>query len=153
MTLTINPGSGPVAPALDSTNAPRAEPSLENALANVRALLDDAGVRESAIIYPTKKRDGNGRFVFSVIGYGSETEVSMPGLPLAETRYLGPPERPDQNIWSFPRLYVDGSSWVWCFAVDSVRERLLGDVVENTNSARVQANATIEFFHGSDGDE
>jgi hypothetical protein len=35
-------------------------------------------------------------------------------------RYLG---IPGQNIWDFPRLFVDGSSWVWKFAIAVTVER------------------------------
>jgi hypothetical protein len=33
----------------------------------------------------------------------------------------------DQNIWDFPRLYVNGSSWVWIYAVGSVADALHGE--------------------------
>lgn len=38
----------------------------------------------------------------------------MPGIALENVRYVG---ADDQNIWDFPRLYVEGSSWVWEFGV------------------------------------
>jgi len=39
----------------------------------------------------------------------------MPGLPLDLVRYTG---ENGQNIWNFPRLYLDDSSWVWKFAAN-----------------------------------
>jgi hypothetical protein len=40
----------------------------------------------------------------------------MPGLPVEQVRYMG---ESGQNIWDFPRLYVDDSSWIWEFALSS----------------------------------
>jgi len=45
--------------------------------------------------------------------------VEMPQLPLEQVRY-----QKGMNPWDFPRLYVDGSSWLWCFAVSSARRAL-----------------------------
>ena len=39
--------------------------------------------------------------------------VDMPGLPLAKVRFTG---AKSQDIWTFPRLYVDDSSWVWLYS-------------------------------------
>ncbi|MET9402659.1 hypothetical protein [Kitasatospora sp. NPDC002965] len=38
----------------------------------------------------------------------------MPGLSLDQVRWMN---EPDQNIWNYPRLFVDGSSWVWWYAL------------------------------------
>jgi len=45
----------------------------------------------------------------------------MPGLPLDRVRYIGAPE---QNAWRFPRLFVDGNSWLWEFALEIARGAL-----------------------------
>lgn len=104
--LIINPGSGPVA------NATR-----ENAAANMRQFAADCKATFTDLpddpAYAYK-----GRFAFTLIrmnsgGQVQTHEIQMPGLPLDQVRYLGPP----QNIWDFPRLYVDGSSWVWKYAI------------------------------------
>lgn len=50
--------------------------------------------------------------------------VDMPSLSLEKIRYMG---EKTQNIWDFPRLYVNGSSWVWKYATikkDEVVETL-----------------------------
>ena len=82
--------------------------------------------------------DKDGRYGF-LLDSGLSTlplEVEMPGLPLADVRYM--PDEPgngDQNPWDFPRLYVDGSSWLWKYAVrtiagmDSVVRFRIGDRV------------------------
>jgi hypothetical protein len=50
--------------------------------------------------------------------------IEMPGLPLDEVRYVDDDE---QNIWDFPRLYVDGGSVVWCYAVKQASRMLSGE--------------------------
>ncbi len=114
--VIINPGTGPVAGA-----------TLDNAYKNMEALLRDAGIPDAKWCRDVDAEEGGGRFSFLVTvpdpdDEGSTTgcPVDMPGIPLAEVRYLG---EPGQNIWDFPRLYVDGSSWVWKFAVSQLRER------------------------------
>ena len=49
-------------------------------------------------------------------------KIVMPGKPLDKVRYVG---SPDQNIWDYLRLFVDGKSWVWEFAVGKARDHLI----------------------------
>jgi hypothetical protein len=109
--VIINPGSGPV---------PRAR--FASANANMRTFLRDVNLKgaQAEAVLP-KVRDG-GRFSFLIFYQKREVSVLMPGLPLARVRWMGS----DQDIWNFPRLYVDGSSWVWKFAVNSAHNALLG---------------------------
>ena len=103
MTIFINPGSGPVADA-----------TVGHAIANIAAFVDDlqdAG-REAQTGGPGV--EDRGRWTFIVTVDERDYEVEMPGLPLDEVRYVDPAT---QNIWDFPRLYVDGSSWVWKYAL------------------------------------
>jgi hypothetical protein len=58
--------------------------------------------------------DGDGRHTFTLTWEGYAREVQMPDLDLERVRWMG---LPGQNIWDFPRLCVDGSSWVWQFAL------------------------------------
>lgn len=114
--IVINPGSGPVK---DAT------PAL--AAANMPQLLRDAGIPD-AVWTPEPAHDydneyHDGRFAFVLTRDGRSAEVQMPGRPLDEVRYL---DQKNQNIWDYPRLYVDDSSWVWLFAVRILR-RELGD--------------------------
>lgn len=63
--------------------------------------------------------EGNGRFTFTLaFGEGLQFEIEMPGLPIEKVRWTG---AADQDIWDYPRLYVDGSSWVWKYAVNVCR--------------------------------
>jgi hypothetical protein len=104
--ITINPGSGPVEGA-----------SEEQAQANMGAFCTD--LRARGIIASTVTRheadDDGGRFGYRLgLDDGRVVDVEMPGLALDKVRYMG---EEGQNIWHFPRLYVDGSSWIWLFAL------------------------------------
>jgi len=109
MSIFINPGSGPVSGATE-----------ENATINVATFAQEIVKRHkiavTAVTRAPETDYGDGRFGFSLtMADGRNIEVQMPGLPLDQVRYA---DRETQNIWDYPRLYVDGSSWVWMFAVD-----------------------------------
>lgn len=108
----INPGAGPVEGAF-----------LGYARQNISQLILDAGFKlEQVEIIHHSKYDDSGRFFFQLKHNGRTCEVEIPGLDLSLVRYLISEE---QNIWDFPRLYVNGSSFVWLFAISLVRESLL----------------------------
>lgn len=112
MSIVINPGSGPVA---NST--------YEQARANMDVLVKDAlGEQAGEAVITNDNIEDGGRFSFHIHFMGQSVDVDMPGIPLERVRYMG---EKGQNIWHYPRLYVDGSSWVWEFAIPSVRERLI----------------------------
>lgn len=106
-TFIINPGSGPVPSA-----------SVDNATCNMGVFTDDlraAGLDVDTFIRRAASDYGDGRYAYSVVfADGRSVEIQMPGLPVDRVRFL---DAPDQNIWDFPRLYVDDSSWVWKFAL------------------------------------
>lgn len=103
MSIIINPGSGPVEGA-----------TLANAEANMSVFLKDVGVGALTSKH-LSNLDRDGRFGFRAEGAGQTHTIEMPGLPIAQVRYMGVD---GQNIWHFPRLYVDGSSWVWLYAIN-----------------------------------
>lgn len=118
--LVINPGTGPVS-----------NTSEEHAAANIKVYAEDI-TKKNGVVVITINRDktrdyGEGRFAFQLDikkgGRKSTLEIQMPGIPIEKVRYLG---NPDQDIWQFPRLYVDGSSWVWMYAVNR------GDIEEKS---------------------
>lgn len=107
-TIVINPGSGPVADATE-----------ENAIKNIEIFIKDCKVK-GIIWHRLPENDEKGRFCFKLIGNEREHIVDMPGLPIEQVRYI---DNKTQNIWHFPRLYVDGSSWVWKYAIlDSIND-------------------------------
>ena len=114
MPIIISPGAGPV-------DGPTTE---AQARANMGALIAD--VNQAAITPDTPATfdpaclgtDGDGRFTFVLIrADGTTVAVDMPGLPLDRVRYMGAGV---QNIWDFPRLYIDGSSWIWAYAINII---------------------------------
>jgi hypothetical protein len=106
MSITINPGTGPVEGG-----------TLEQAKANMDAFsadLRDAGLYATGLTR-REHTDADGRFGYTLtMGDARKLEILMPGLPLDQVRYVG---ADGQDIWDFPRLYVDGDSWIWMFAV------------------------------------
>lgn len=104
----LNPGSGPV----DGT-------SEEHALTNLVQLARDLRERGLRVGEPTRlpERDEGGRYGFRLPVEDREHVIDMPGLPVEEVRYLG---QESGNIWHFPRLYVDESSWVWKYALNII---------------------------------
>jgi hypothetical protein len=99
----VNPGTGPVQAH-----------SLEHAEANMTAFAADLGGGS----FSSFGKEEEGRYLFTLHYEGRRVEIWMPGCPLESVRYTG---EPDQNIWDFPRLYVNGNSWVWKFALNSAR--------------------------------
>lgn len=110
-TVIINPGTGPVHQACET-----------DAMSNMVKFRDDVAERigckpeEIGIERLKNERSGigTGRFSFTLTRGKHRSMVDMPGLLTKHVRWMNLPE---QNIWDFPRLYVDGSSWVWFFAI------------------------------------
>ena len=103
MRIFINPGTGPVQNA-----------TKRNAEENIKHFIADCGKKGIKSIRIPHLDYGEGRFAFLLWKDTRCHEIQMPGLPLSQVRYMGYPE---QNICDFPRLYVDGSSWVWKYAL------------------------------------
>lgn len=96
--LINNPGSGPVSGA-----------NREDAHNNMQKFLEDTESDRFEFL----QTEDDGRFTYRLWKGDWAAEIQMPGLPLEQVRYVG---ALDQNIWNFPRIYVDGSSWVWEYA-------------------------------------
>jgi hypothetical protein len=105
----INPGTGNVSGA-----------TLENAIRNMHQFIEDCPLDDLVFAKSTEDYDaaypGDGRFGFDVYGGINPTPINiqMPGWSLEQVRYTGDE---GQNIWDFPRLYVDHSSYVWKYAL------------------------------------
>ena len=100
----------------------------KNAIENIKQFIQDCEVLGLKWKRKKKLDYGDGRYAFivkktrkffSITSKTIKWEIQMPGLPLKKVRYLG---NPDQNIWNYPRLYVDGSSWVWKYAIIKKQE-------------------------------
>lgn len=101
MRVVVNPGSGPVEGATE-----------EHAQTNIRHFVADCGDGWRAV--RCAQDDHDGRYSFVVYRHNRCHQVDMPGLPLEQVRYTG---SEGQSAWDYPRLYVDGGSWLWKFAL------------------------------------
>lgn len=105
----VNPGTGDIGGAL-----------LKDAQDNIKAFCRDLGLGPPEIkVTRTPKHDSEGRFAFRLHRGIRRCDVDMPGRPLEEVRYVE-----GKNAWNFPRLYVDGSSWLWEFAIGFAQRAL-----------------------------
>jgi hypothetical protein len=104
MAMIINPGSGPVHNA-----------TFEHAEANIKHYITDCKLQDVQFVH-LPDQDDDGRFAFLLFDQDNTRchTVEMPGIPLEKVRYMS---NEGQNIWDFPRLYIDGSSWIWCFGM------------------------------------
>jgi hypothetical protein len=83
------------------------------ALGNAKALARDVGSR--ARVATHGKREGDGRWCFTVQRASKRVRVSVPGCSRAVVTAHDP---------FAPRIYVDGNSWRWPFAVSVLRDAL-----------------------------
>ena len=103
MQFVINPGTEPVD---DATEA--------HAIENIRHFVTDLGGDTPQrdikwIRIPEQDGGDDGRYAF-LIWMGNQChEIDMPGCPLEVVRQSRP--------WYSPRLYIDGSSWLWGFGL------------------------------------
>lgn len=116
----INPGSGSV--------YAYGRPLLRHAWKNIRVLRREVAMDDVTIErHPRGQMEGRYGFILRrriEHRRGTSCDAWMPGLPLADVRYL---RHKDQNILHFPRLLIGkyGSSWVWFWAVDDTRHELM----------------------------
>lgn len=106
MSIVINHGTGPVEGA-----------TVEQAKLNMDAFAADLVERGMYVTGLTRREDADhdGRYGYLLtMGDARKVEIDMPGLPLDQVRYM---DSEGQHIWGFPRLHVDGSAWIWMFAL------------------------------------
>lgn len=101
--IIINLGTGPVKNATE-----------KNAIENIKHFILDNRVEDVNWVRIPQMDYKEGRYAFVLWKENTCYEIQMPGLPLEQVRYMG---SEDQNILDFPRLYVDGSSWIWEYAI------------------------------------
>lgn len=123
MSVIINPGTGPVWPA-----------TRENAEACVRQFIVDLklpGVTyENVVMADELHDDFDGRFAFDLHRGDRKCEIAIPGLPVEEVRYTDPKT---ENSLAYPRMYVEGNSWLWLYALGQAGD-YLGDDNESGGS-------------------
>lgn len=115
MNYIINPGSGLV----------EGEVSWENAYENIKAYISECEIPMRIIKSEHESDEGRYLFVLKNDEYNYKIEVEMPGLPLEKVRYV---KGDNRNVFEFPRLYIDGSSWLWYIA--TVKKEVVKEVLE-----------------------
>ena len=109
--VLTNPNNGPIG----------GDTCLSHAIADVATFIDELGMKDPpvAVTMQSPRHDGTGRYSFMLHRGIRSVDVDMPGLPLDEVRCT-------ENVMprGCPRLYVDGNSWWWCYALDTARTAL-----------------------------
>lgn len=103
------PGGGPVSGA-----------TRDHARSNIERFVSDLRLKNVAVA-SGDRCSSDGRFEFVLTYEGKSCPIDMPGIPIDRVRWM---DGEDQNIWHFPRLYVDGSSFVWKYALSVARDAL-----------------------------
>lgn len=99
--VLINPGTEPLTDANEA-----------DARRNLAELISDAGLKGATV---KVIGESGGRWDFRVTVAGHSVEVASPGCPMGAAKgSLG--------VWQQPRFYVDGNSWLWEFAVKTLRD-------------------------------
>jgi hypothetical protein len=114
--LIINPGTGSIKDGKE-----------ELAINNIKQFIKDSNLKDISFKrMPEEDEDGYFTFLLQRTNNkkGRSHSIDMPGLPLEKVRYL---DSEEQNIFNFQRLYVDGSSWVWMYALLSQKDFDLED--------------------------
>ena len=104
MNIIINPGTGKTE-----------DHGFEQALSNIKVFIEECSIDvelTSSIKHPSD--DGRYSFLLQHKGTGKEFVIKIPALPLAEIYYT---DSEKQNINIYPRLYVNGNSYVWKYAL------------------------------------
>ena len=105
MKVIINPGTG----CITGTN------NVRSAEKNIKQFLRDVNCKGPVSYVRSPDKDyGEGRYCFLISNGYKTDEIQMPGLPIERVRFTGDN---NQNIWDYPRLYINGSSFVWKYAV------------------------------------
>ena len=106
--IFINPGSGQV------------EGTEQNASENMKHLIADLKIKDVKYIRVPEEDGYEGRFAFLIWKERKCSLIHMAGLALEKVRYVSD----EQDIWQFPRLYIDGSSFLWKFVIELLDEEL-----------------------------
>jgi hypothetical protein len=90
---------------------------LRNENENIQAFVGDIEI-SGVKVRRREKYGTKNRFHFALRLGDKNIEIVMPRLPLEQVRYLGSSH---QHGWNFPRLYVNGHSWLWNSAINAVK--------------------------------
>lgn len=129
MNIIMNPGSGAI----------KEDVTWENAYENIKVFIADSEIPLRITRSFHEADEGRYLFVLKNYQYDYQIEVEMPGLPLERVRYV---EHDKRNILDFPRLYVDGSSWIWYIA--TVKKENVKEILEERREEMQEELENIE---------
>lgn len=101
--IAVNPGSGEIGAS-----------TWEQAYENIQQYINDCEIPMHIVSTEFYPDDGRYLFTLKADNYDWQTDIQMPGLPLEQVRYMC---ENGQSVYDFHRLYVDGSSWLWIYAL------------------------------------
>lgn len=94
--------------------------TAETAEANMAVFVQDLDGEAAEVTGYERTPDadyGDGRYAFTLsVADGRTFEIQMPGIPLEHLRGDG------TDPFAYHRLYVDGNSWLWGYALATVGE-------------------------------
>lgn len=133
--IVINPGSQVVEPS-----------SIENASANMSEFIIALHQRGLSHIVMRRNQEFQqaGRFAFELTKDGNTSIVLMPGAPPDQVIM-----KPGDDPWKFYRLYVDGASWLWEYALNAVFSALsasdeIADEIYDLDAALIDIDKQIK---------
>jgi len=91
--------------------------TLDNAWSNVMQLMSDAGIVDFEMTRADEDVD-DGCWPFEVRWEGQEAFIWIPGVPIDQLKVS---QR--SATYFVPRLWVDGNSWLWEYAVEILSEK------------------------------
>lgn len=94
---------------------------------NVKQFIKDCEVEMYIKECQMVVRNGYYYFELQAKDFDYYIDLGMPSLPLEELRYM---EVGKQDAWRFKRLEVDGSTWLWVFALVT-KEKIKEDFISS----------------------
>jgi len=111
--VAINPGSGDV----DGATRELAEQNLQQFVSELGIAVELEHVKYlHGHHHPDNDPSRTGRWCWILRANGRQVEIDMPGAPPNKVQL-----RDGDNAWHFYRLYVNGSSWLWPYALTMAR--------------------------------
>lgn len=137
--ISINPGSGPV----------ERKVSWENAYENIKQYIEDSEIPLYVVKSNHVPDEGRYLFVLRNDEYDFETEIEMPGLPLEQVRFM---KAEGHNVLEFPRLYVDGGSWLWLYGIATKEQivEILSERIEEKKAEIEEMESAVSKLKGEE---
>lgn len=117
----------------------------DQAYENIKRFIEECEIPMHIVRSDFTPNDGRYSFVLDADEFSYNTIIEMPGLPLEQVRYM---DEEGQNPFEFPRLYVDGGSWLWKFALIT-KEQVIEVLNERISDKKSEIEAIKEMLETS----